>query len=141
MGVQEVEEHLRGASDAIMLLLREVQQLEGHKRGVKPADPRFAELARSVRVVAEALAKFAIEQEVWATKSATADDRIEPIAEAEASPSLATILERWREVERALDDVPPGSNEARQLFSEFERLRDQYLLEFRSRESEQNQKA
>lgn len=44
------EQHLRGASDAIMLLVSEVAELERHKRGVLPDEPRFDELARAVRI-------------------------------------------------------------------------------------------
>ena len=60
---------------------------------------------------------------------------IEPIAQSEAAPSTDEILERWRAVERQLDDLEPGSPESVRLFAEFERLRDEYLAVFRERES------
>ena len=118
----KIEEHLRAASDAILLLLTEVGQLERHKRGIPPGEPRFDKVARSVRVAAQALAT---------------DGRtdIEPISESENTPKTATILERWRAIERQLDDLEPGSPESVRLFAEFERLRDEYLALFRERQS------
>jgi hypothetical protein len=130
-----IEEHLRAASDAILLLLTEVGQLERHKRGIPPGDPRFDEVARSVRVAAQALAEFTEHEETWARIATDGRTDIEPIAQSEAAPSTAEILDRWRAVERQLDDLEPGSPESVRLFAEFERLRDEYLGVFRERES------
>jgi hypothetical protein len=130
-----IEEHLRAASDAILLLLTEAGQLERHKRGIPPGDPRFDKVARSVRVAAEALAKFTEYEETWARIATDGRTDIEPIAESEATPRAVEILERWRAVERQLDDMEPGSPESVRLFAEFERLRDEYLAIFRERES------
>jgi hypothetical protein len=130
-----IEEHLRAASDAILLLLTEVGQLERHKRGIPPGDPRFDEVARSVRVAAQALAEFTEHEETWARIATDGRTDIEPISQSEAAPSTAEILDRWRAVERQLDDLEPGSPESVRLFAEFERLRDEYLGAFRERES------
>lgn len=129
----DIEEHLRGASDAIVLLLTEVGQLERHKRGIPPGEERFDDVARAVRVAAEALAEFTKQEEDWA-RIATADRTdIETIDESEASASLAAILEQWRAVERQLDRTPPGTPEGMRLFAEFERLRGEYMASFRAR--------
>ena len=133
---QEVEEHLRGASDAIMLLVRQVGQLEQHKRGVTPGDARFDELAQSVRRAAQTLADFAKEEEAWARGAAAAGGPYNVISETRSAASLSEILERWRAVERQLEDAPPGSGEAEALFDEFNRLRDEYMSEFRERTSD-----
>jgi hypothetical protein len=130
-----IEEHLRAASDAILLLLTEVGQLERHKRGIPPGEPRFDEVARSVRVAAQALADFTEYEETWAHIATDGRTDIEPIVESEAAPEAAEILERWRAVERQLDDLEPGSPESVRLFAEFERLRDEYLAVFRERDS------
>ena len=130
-----IEEHLRAASDAIFLLLTEAGQLERHKRGIPPGDPRFDEVARSVRVVAQALAEFTEHEESWARIATDGRTDIEPIDESEAASRTTDILERWRVVERQLDDLQPGSPESVRLFAEFERLRDEYLAVFRERES------
>jgi len=131
----KIEEHLRAASDAILLLLTEVGQLERHKRGIPPGAPRFDEVARSVRVAAQALAAFTEGEETWARIATDGRTDIEPISQSELAPGIATILERWRAVERQLDDVEPGSPESVRLFAEFERLRDEYLAAFRDREA------
>jgi hypothetical protein len=133
---RNIEEHLRAASDAILLLLTEVGQLERHKRAIPPGEPRFDEVAKSVRVAAQALAAFTEQQEAWA-RVATADrPDIETIAESENAPAVSAILERWRAIERQLDEVEPGSAEAVRLFAEFERTRDEYMAAFRAREND-----
>jgi hypothetical protein len=132
---RDIEESLRGASDAVVLLLTEVSQLERHKRGIPPGEGRFDEVARAVRVAAQALAQFTEEQEEWA-RVATADRTdLETIADSESSDSLTAILERWRAVERQLDELQPGTPEAIRLFAEFERIRDEYMTALRAREA------
>lgn len=129
----EIEQHLRAASDAILLLLTEVGQLERHKRRIPPGEPRFDEIARSARVVARTLAEFTDAEETWAQIATDGRTDIEPIEDAENAPALATILERWRAIERQLDELEPGSPEAIELFAEFERVRDEYMAAFRAR--------
>jgi len=130
-----IEEHLRAASDAILLLLTEIGQLERHKRGIPPGERRFDEISRSIRVAAQGLAEFTVHEEAWARTATDGRTDIEPIAQSEAAPNTAAILERWRAVERQLDDLEPGSPESVRLFAEFERLRDEYLAVFRERET------
>ena len=130
-----IEEHLRAASDAILLLLTEIGQLERHKRGIPPGEPRFDEVSRSIRAAAQGLAAFTEGEEAWARTATDGRTDIEPIAQSEAAHDTAAILERWRAVERQLDDLEPGSPESVRLFAEFERLRDEYLAAFRDRES------
>jgi len=129
----EIEEHLRAASDAILLLLTEVGQLERHKRGIPRGEPRFDDVARSVRVAAQALAEFTEYEERWARIATDGRTDIETISKSENPPASAAILERWRAIERQLDDVEPGSPEAARLFAEFERARDEYMALFRER--------
>ena len=134
---RNIEEHLRGASDAIVLLLTEISQLERHKRGIPPGEDRFDEVARAVRVAAQMLAEFTQQQEDWA-RVATADRTdVETIEESESSASLTAILERWRAVERQLDEHEPGTPEAIRLFAEFERIRGEYMTAFRARQATQ----
>jgi hypothetical protein len=132
----EIEEHLRAASDAILLLLTEVGQLERHKRGIPPGEPRFDEVARSVRVAAKALAEFTEYEETWARIATDGRTDIERISESANSPAVATILERWRALERQLDEVEPGSPESIRLFAEFERARDEYMAIFLERNAD-----
>jgi hypothetical protein len=129
----EIEEHLRAASDAILLLLTETGQLERHKRLISPGEARFDEIARSVRSVAQALAEFTQLEETWAKVATDGRTDIEPIETSQTTPELSTILDRWRAIERQLDDVEPGSPEAIRLFAEFQRVRDEYMTGFRER--------
>ena len=128
---RDIEEHLRGASDAIVLLLAEVGQLERHKRGIPPGEDRFDEVSEAVRVAAQALAEFTKREEEWA-RIATGDRTdLGTINESEAAASLSALLAQWRAVERQLEEAPPGTPEGRRLFAEFERLRDEYMAAFR----------
>jgi hypothetical protein len=96
--------------------------------------PRLDEVARSVRVAAQALAEFTEYEETWARIATDGRTDIETISESESAPRAASILEQWRAVERQLDDIEPGSPESARLFAEFERLRDEYLAVFQERE-------
>ena len=129
----EIEEHLRAASDAILLLLAESSQLERHKRLISPGEAQFDEIARSVRVVAQALAQFTEFEEQWATRATNGRTDLETIEGSKNTPALATILQRWRAIERQLDEVEPGSAEAASLFAEFQRVRDEYMAAFEAR--------
>jgi hypothetical protein len=129
---RDTEEHLRAASDAILLLVREVDQLERHKRGIHPGEARFDELAADVRRAAQYLADFTKQEESWA-RAASARGPMETIGDSSNPPPLSEILARWRAVERQLDEAPPGSPEASALFEEFARMRDEYMAEFKAR--------
>lgn len=136
---RDIEEHLRGASDAIVLLVTEVSQLERHKRAIPPGEASFDEVARAVRVAAQALAEFTKREEEWG-RIATADrSDLETIDESENGASLTAILQQWRAVERQLDATPPETPEGMRLFAEFQRLRDEYMAAFRVREAGRSQ--
>src|SRR3954454_1791759 len=132
---RDIEEHLRGASDAILLLLTEIGQLERHKRRIPPGEDRFDEVARAVRVAAQALAEFTKEEEDWATVATADRTDLDTISDSDESASLSGILERWRAVERQLDDAEPGTPAANRLFAEFERIRDEYMTMFKARQA------
>jgi uncharacterized membrane protein YccC len=130
---RDIEEHLRGASDAVVLLLTEVSQLERHKRGIPPGDDRFDEVSAAVRVAAQALAEFTKREEEWARIATEDRTNLETIDESESAASLGALLAQWRAVERQLAEMPPGTPEGMRLFAEFERLRDEYMAAFRAR--------
>ena len=131
---RDIEDHLRAASDAILLLVAQVEQLERHKRGVAPGGPRFAELAAEVRRAAQNLAEFTREEEAWA-RGAVAEGDFDTISSSANPAPLSDILARWRDVERQLDAAAPGSPKAAALFDDFNRLRDEYLTAFRAKAS------
>ena len=74
---------LRGASDGLLIAIREVDARERMKRGVRPGDPQFPMLAREVRIAAETLLRLARDEE------GTAED----IAGSAAAATLPTINE------------------------------------------------
>ncbi|MEO8437722.1 MAG: hypothetical protein ABI562_04625 [Chloroflexota bacterium] len=121
-------EILRGASDGLLIAIREVDALERLKRGVPPADPRFAPLAREVRIAAEAVLELARREEATAERtSGSSDSASLPTINASPSPpDLAGILAAWRDVEHRLNDAEPGSPESEALMTQFEALRGRY---------------
>jgi len=128
------QDALRGASDGLLIAIREVDARERLKRGVRPADPDFAPLARDVRVAAEEVLRLARQEEARAgdaSGSGTAA-RLPTINETPPRPALEEILAEWRAVERRLEAAEPASAEADDLMKEFEELRDRYAAALRS---------
>ena len=123
-----IRDGLRGASDGLLIAIRQVEARERLKRAVAPDDPTFSPLARDVRVAAEAVLALAREEEREAEKAtrATAGAGLPSIDAATPPANLATILAEWRAVERRLEAADPASPGAHELMVEFERLRDEY---------------
>jgi hypothetical protein len=123
-----IRDALRGASDGLLIAIREVDAREHMKRGVRPDDPAFAPLAREVRVAAEAVLALARQEEANAEEasSMTAGAGLPTINASTPPTDLASILAEWRAVERRLEAADPASPEAQGLMDEFERLRDRY---------------
>lgn len=123
-----IRDTLRGASDGLLLAIREVAARERLKRGVEPGDPGFAPLARQVRIAAEAVLLMAQQEESRATEMSGRSARA-GLPTIEASPprsDLAAILAEWRAIERLLEEADPASPDAGLLMEQFETLRDRY---------------
>jgi hypothetical protein len=127
-----VRDALRGASDGLLLAIREVGARERLKRTVKPGDPDFLPLARQVRIAAETVLLMAQQQESKAEEtSGTAVGAGLPTIDASPTRSdLAGVLAEWRAVERLLEDADPSSPDSKALMEEFETLRDRYAKAF-----------
>jgi hypothetical protein len=128
----DTQDALRGASDGLLIAIREVDARERMKRGVRPADPRFGPLARDVRVAAEEVLRLAREEEARAddtsgTETATS---LATIDATPPRPALSEVLAEWRAVERRLEAAGPEESEG--LMKEFEALRDRYAAVLRS---------
>lgn len=123
-----IQHALRGASDGLLIAIREVDARERLKRGVLPGDPRFLALSHQVTVAAEAALILARREEERALETAGNDPagRFVAIEASEPRPDLAAILAEWRAVERRLDAADPASPDAAQLMQEFEHLRTRY---------------
>jgi len=128
------QDALRGASDGLLIAIREVDARERLKRGVRPADPDFAPLARDVRVAAEEVLRLARVEEARADETARLDGAagLPTIDQTPPRPALGDILAEWRAVERRLEEADPASAEADRLMKEFEGLRDRYAEALRS---------
>ena len=128
------QEALRGASDGLLIAIREVDARERMKRGVRPADPGFAALARDVRVAAEEVLRLAREEEARADEASGSGTAatLSTINETPPRPALEEIVVQWRAVERRLEAADPASTEADELMKEFEALRDRYAAVLRS---------
>jgi hypothetical protein len=124
----KLRDTLRGASDGLLIAIREVDARERVKRAVHPDHPDFADHARAVRVAAEAVLILARQEEDAAVK--TSDEGkgvgLPTINQSTPPADLSGILAAWRTVERSLDAAEPGSPAAARLMEEFESLRDQY---------------
>jgi hypothetical protein len=123
-----IRDALRGASDGLLLAIREVDARERLKRNVEPGDPAFAPLARQVRIAAEAVLLMAQQEEGKAAETSGRNAGAGlPTIEASPPPSdLAAILAEWRAVERLLNEADPMSPDSRVLMEQFETLRDRY---------------
>ena len=121
-------EILRGASDGLLIAIREVDAKERQKRGVRPGDPGFGPLAREVRLAAEAVLELAREEEDRAEVTAgnPAGAGLPTINDSTPRASLAELLGVWRAIERELDAAEPGSAEASRLMDDFEEIRGRY---------------
>ena len=127
---ETIEAGLRGASDGLLIAIRELGEHERIKRRVPPGDPRFPALARAVRQMAADVLRLASDEESFATE-ATASTQAATLATIEATDihgELAAILEQWRTVERQLEGVEPGSPESQRLLEKFDELRDIYAV-------------
>ena len=122
------QDALRGASDGLLIAIREVDARERQKRGVRPADPEFVPLARDVRVAAEEVLRLARLEEERADETARSDGAsdLPTIDATPPRPALGEILAEWRAVERQLEAADPASAEADELMKRFEELRDRY---------------
>jgi hypothetical protein len=121
---------LRATSDGLVLAIREVTAREQLKRGVRPADSAFVDLARDVRVAAEVVLELARKEEDTARMTAVEPDvgQLPSIESVSPGRELASILEQWRAVEKRLESAPPGTPEARDLMIEFEQMRERYAM-------------
>lgn len=126
---------LRATSDQLVLAVAEVHARELRKRGMKPGERAFLELARSVRIAAEVALELARQEERTALEieRESRGTLLPPIEHMTPARELAHILDDWRAVEKRLVTAPAGSPEAEELMTEFERLRDAYAQALRSR--------
>jgi hypothetical protein len=129
-----IRDVLRGASDGLLIAIREVDAREHMKRGMRPEDPEFPQLAREVRIAAETLLELARQEETSAEEASrkTVGAGLPTIIATAPPVDLAGILAEWRVVERHLEAAEPASPEAARLMEQFEALRDRYAEALRA---------
>ena len=119
---------LRIASDNVVIAAQELLALEGQKRQLAPADPRFRALAEDARRLAEEVLRL-VDVCIEEAREIEEGFRAAGVASINATPpnpSLAPILEEWRAVERKLALSVPGSPETDVLIERFHALRARY---------------
>ena len=126
---------LRATSDQLMLAVAEVDARERRKRGKRPGEQAFLELARAVRIAAEVVLELARQEERTALEieRESRATLLPPIEHMTPAKELAHILDEWRVVEKRLVEAESGSPEAEELMTEFERLRDAYAKALEAR--------
>jgi hypothetical protein len=141
--LRDLEERLRAASDAIQLMVAQLSALETQKRRIEPSDERFVELAALVRRTATELLELATAEETFARELSPQPSTVElpRIEEVPPRRDLRQILEEWRDVERQLTSVDPGSSEAVALVERFEHLRAEYARATAAKREDQNGQA
>jgi hypothetical protein len=128
MEAPDLGAHLRATSDGLILASEELIAIETQKRHLAPADPRFRRYAREVRQSAAEVLGLA-EQEEQLAEALENDVRsaeLQAIEQTQPRSALASILDEWRTVDRALEATVPGSEEAAALIVRFNRLRAEY---------------
>lgn len=110
-----LEPELRAISDTFLVQLDRLAALEERKRVTPVDDPAFPQLAREVEDATRALLTRAAQQTSTATEvhdAAVSDGTSGTIEEFPPDYSAARILALWRDTERALAQVKPGSARA-----------------------------
>lgn len=120
---------LRVISDTFMAQLDELHALEEQKRVTPMDDPAFADLARRVEEAARNLLDRAAQQATAAERShdaAVESGSAATIVDLPADLTPARILAMWRDADRELASVEPGSARAIELTSVVAALRRAY---------------
>jgi hypothetical protein len=122
----DIRTDLRAASDGIMAMIESLRAIESTKRQHHPGSPEFLWYAERVEELSQAILGLST-REREAAERADAEPGVSPTTVEETPPpSIAQLLERWREAERALAGAEPGSPNARTARDECDRARNLY---------------
>jgi hypothetical protein len=128
----DIRPQLRATSDALLVALDELRELEGQKRKLGPGTPRFAELAKQIETLAEEILRNSETEERLAQRSVElvedgrGDLAAQPIEGMAAPRDVHLILGDWRDAERRLAAETPGSRAWERATVDAERLRSEY---------------
>lgn len=113
---------LRALSDALLMLVAQIEATEGQKRDLPTDHPMFLDLSTEVVLLAQELLAGAREEEAAARLAG----KYGPLIEYEPS-DVRTIMDEWNAVRRALREAEPGTAEARRLRGAATELRREFL--------------
>ena len=119
----DIRSDLRAASDGIMAMIEALRALEGTKRQHHPGSSEFLWYAERVEELSQAILGLSTREREAAERADAAPGVSPTTVEETPPPSIAELLERWREAERALAEAEPNSPEARGAQQERERAR------------------
>ena len=130
----ETGDALRATSDELLRDLEVLVALEDEKRSIAPGDPRLVELAERIESIASRILGSSTKQRELteqihdqSTAGSAAGSAAAPGAAIDDTPrSIADILAAWREAERTLAAVEPGSVDAAEAGLQVESLRAEY---------------
>lgn len=128
----DIRPQLRATSDALLVALDELRELEGQKRKLGPGTPKFAELAKQIETLAEEILRNSETEERLAQRSVElvedgrSDVAAQPIEAIAAPRDVHLILGEWRDAERRLAGATPGSRGWERATVDAERLRAEY---------------
>jgi hypothetical protein len=128
----DIRPQLRATSDALLVALDELRELEGQKRKLRPGTPKFAELAKQIETLAEEVLRNSETEERLAQRSVElvedgrGDVAAQPIEAMAAPRDVHLILGEWRDAERRLAAETPGSQAWERATVDAERLRAEY---------------
>lgn len=126
-----IKPELHATSDALLASLDRLRELELEKRQTALESPRLVELAEEIERLAESvLSASDVQTDLARLAHAMVEggqlagtDSIESLAE---TRDVHTVLAEWRDTERALGELEPGSAAATQLRARIETLRAEY---------------
>jgi hypothetical protein len=134
-----LESELRSTSDNLLAELNRLADLESAKRDAIPGTPEFVELSRKVEDLAAAILGYSKRQvdlaaatEVLADKAASSRPST-PIAAIDPARDPSFVLAEWRDAERRLAELEPGSPGADRLREQIDDLREEYGRSFDAR--------
>ena len=121
---------LRDTSDQLVRDLEALSTLEEEKRQLSPDDERFVDLAARIESIAmRVLVASGRQRELTEQMHQAANER-SPGSPAESieetARPISAILSDWRDAERRLEGVEPGSAEEREVEVLVEQLREEY---------------
>jgi formate-dependent nitrite reductase cytochrome c552 subunit len=126
-----LDEHLRAASDSLLVTLDRLQELEESKQEIEPGTPAFADLATRIQDLAARALRLTVEQRHLSDEASDARATAQEVAPiADTMRAASVVLSDWRAAERRMAEAAPGSPEHRAAHDDVDRFRAEYQRVF-----------